>query len=198
MGIEGFKKELKTFDLMKLNIYGIFIFIPIILIYVIPYYFIWNEELTLKKFILIFSDTEIVKHALGYSFSVIFIMIIGIVLHELIHGITFAIFAKSGFKSIKFGVIWKMLTPYCHCKEPLLVKQYILGGIMPAIILGFLPFVYSLLFGNIFWLIFSIFFTAAAFGDFFIIYLLKNEDKNSLVLDHPSEVGCFIYRKNES
>lgn len=198
MDIEGFKKELKTFDLMKLNIYGIFIFIPIILIYVIPYYFIWNEELTLKKFILIFSDTEIVKHALGYSFSVIFIMIIGIVLHELIHGITFAIFAKSGFKSIKFGVIWKMLTPYCHCKEPLLVKQYMLGGIMPAIILGFLPFVYSLLFGNIFWLIFSIFFTAAAFGDFFIIYLLKNEDKNSLVLDHPSEVGCFIYRKNES
>jgi hypothetical protein len=125
-------------------------------------------------------------------------MLLGILIHELIHGITFSFFAKTGFKAINFGVLWKMLTPYCHCKEPLLVKHYIIGGIMPAFILGFLPFMYSLLFGNLVLLIFAIFFTVAAFGDFYIIYLLRNENKNSLVLDHPSEVGCFVYKEKKS
>jgi hypothetical protein len=44
---------------------------------------------------------------------------------------------------------------------------------------------------------FWIFFTMAAFGDFMIIFMLLKENKNSLVLDHPSEVGCYIYREHE-
>ena len=88
-----------------------------------------------------------------------------------------------------------MVTPYCHCKEPLIVKHYIIGAITPAIILGFLPAVYSILTGNIGFLFFGIFFTMAALGDFMIINLLRKENLNSFVLDHPSEAGCFIYRK---
>ena len=195
MDLESFKKELLTFDLVKLNLYGFIASIPITLIYVIPFYLIWSKQFSIELLKKVNLNNELVEYALGYSFSIVFIMLLGIFIHELIHGITFSFFAKTGFKAIKFGVIWKMLTPYCHCKEPLLVKHYIIGGIMPAFILGFLPFIYSLLFGNVFWLIFAIFFTVAAIGDFYIIYLLRNENKNSMVLDHPSEVGCFIYRE---
>jgi len=122
-------------------------------------------------------------------------MTIGIIAHELIHGITWAMYTKNGFKSIKFGVLWKVLTPYCHCSEPLKVKHYITGAIMPAIILGFLPFVYSLFTGNALWLFFGIFFTMSAVGDFLIVNLVRKENMNSLVLDHPSEVGCYVFRK---
>jgi hypothetical protein len=104
-------------------------------------------------------------------------------------------YTKNGFKSIKFGVLWKVLTPYCHCSEPLKVKHYITGAIMPAIILGFLPFVYSLFTGNALWLFFGIFFTMSAVGDFLIVNLVRKENMNSLVLDHPSEVGCYVFRK---
>lgn len=195
MDLEYYKKELLTFDLAKLNLYGFIASTPITLIYVIPFYLIWSQEFSIQGLKKMELKKELVEYAFGYSFSIVFIMLLGIVIHELIHGITFSFFIKTGFKAIKFGVIWKMLTPYCHCEEPLLVKHYRIGGIMPAVILGFLPFIYSLLFGNVFCLIFAIFFTIAAIGDFYIIYLLRNENKNSMVLDHPSVVGCFIYRE---
>lgn len=191
MNQDNYKKELLTFNLVKANLSGFLAFIPIIIFYVGPYYIIWNEGISSNTFNKMAEENELLKN----SFSLLFILILGVVVHELIHGITFSFFAKSGFKAIKFGVLWKMLTPYCHCKEPLLVKQYIIGAIMPAIILGFLPFIYALLSGNLLWLVFAIFFTVAAIGDFYIIFLLRKEDKSSMVLDHASEVGCYIYRK---
>jgi hypothetical protein len=84
-----------------------------------------------------------------------------------------------------------MLTPYCHCKEPLKVKYYILGAITPAIILGFIPSILAILIGNIGLLIFGILFTMAA------INLIRKENMNELVQDHPSEAGCYSYRKTE-
>lgn len=191
--LDGLKKEMLIIDLVKANIFALFSMIPIVLIYGIPYYLIWSKNFTLVSF------REIIRNnytgIFSGTFSILLIMILGIVVHELIHGITWARFTKNGHKSIKFGVLWKMLTPYCHCKEPLLVKHYIIGAIMPAIILGFLPAIYSILTGNIGFLIFGIFFTMAALGDFMIIYLLRKENRNSFVLDHPSEAGCFVYRK---
>ena len=194
--IEDYKKETLTIDLVKANLYGMFAIIPIILIYGIPFFILWRDtfsKISLKNFI-----DEFNSGILGNFLSILAIITVGIILHELIHGITWAKFADKGFRSIRFGVLWKMMTPYCHCKEPLKVWQYILGGIMPAIILGFLPFAYSLFTGNVFWLIFGIFFTMAAAGDFLIINLLLKEKKDDLVLDHPSEAGCYIFRKKEN
>jgi hypothetical protein len=191
--IENYKKEMLTINLVKANVYAIFIMFPILILYGIPFFLLWKDEfnkINIRNFIM--------EHNLGYwgNLSVVFsTLILGIIAHELIHGLVFAKYAKNGFKSIKFGVLWKMLTPYCHCSEPLKVKHYILGAIMPAIILGFLPFVYSLFTGNPLWLTIGIFFTMAAVGDFMIINLLRKEDKNDFVLDHPSEAGCYIFRK---
>lgn len=193
--IEDYKKEMLTIDLVKANLYGMFAILPIMGIYGIPFFILWRDalsEISLENFI-----NEFNSGMLGNFLSILAAITFGIILHELIHGITWAKFADKGFKSIRFGVLWKMMTPYCHCKEPLKVWQYILGGIMPAIILGLFPFLYSLFSGNVLWLIFSIFFTMAAVGDFFIINLLIKENKDDLVLDHPTEAGCYIFRKNE-
>lgn len=132
------------------------------------------------------------------GFLLIFgILILGILLHELIHGITWAKFAKEGFKSIKFGILWKMLTPYCHCKEALKVRHYIIGAITPAIIMGIVPSIIAIMIGSFELLIFGMFFTMAAGGDFLIINLIRKENNSDLVQDHPSEAGCYIYRKIE-
>jgi len=176
---DGFKKELLIIDLVKANVFAMLSIFPIVLLYGIPYYLVWSKNFNL------ISIREMIRTSL----------ILGIVVHELIHGITWTMFAKNGHKSIKYGVLWKMVTPYCHCKEPLLVKHYIIGAITPAIILGLLPAIYAIFTGNIGFLVFGIFFTMAALGDFMIINLLIKENMNSFVLDHPSEAGCFIYRK---
>jgi hypothetical protein len=184
---EKYEKEKLTIDLVWANKFGLLILIPIVIVFGLPYYLVWKSELDFKDMLggLGFSGSI-------YVFSILFL---GIAVHELIHGITWAIFAKNGFRSMKFGVIWKMLTPYCHCKEPLKVREYIIGAIAPAIVLGILPAIVAIFNGNIGLLIFGMFFTMAACGDFLIINLIRKENSNDLVQDHPTEAGCYIYRK---
>jgi hypothetical protein len=187
--LENYIKEIRTIDLAKANIFSLLLFIPIILVYGLPFYLIWGELDFIGLFVESFKENP------HFSIAIVIVLLAGIVVHELIHGATFALFAKHGFKSIKFGILLKMLTPYCHCKEPLRVKEYIVGAIMPAIILGLLPGIIAIFIGNVFLLIFAIFFTGAAAGDFMIINLIWKEDKDTMVLDHPSEAGCFIFKK---
>lgn len=189
--LANYKKDRLTIDLVWANIFAFVISIPIFLIFGFPYYLIWGSNLDLKHLM-----DNIVPKDMAYGGLIAFgTLILGIIVHELIHGIAWARFAGNGFKSIKFGVLWKMLTPYCHCKEPLTVRQYIIGAIAPAIILGFLPSIIAVLTGSLGLLIFGIFFTITAGGDFLIINLIRKEGKDDLVLDHPSEIGCYIYRK---
>jgi len=181
---EKYKKEKMTINVYWANIFGILLFFPTILIFGIPFYFMWKGEFQLENFL----------PSAWSSLILILALILGIIAHELIHGIMWAIFAKNGFKSIKFGIMWKMITPYCHCKEPLKVNHYVLGAIMPAIILGFIPAILAIFIGNLGLLILGIIFIDAACGDFLIIYSLRKESKETLVEDHPSEVGFYVYR----
>jgi len=114
------------------------------------------------------------------------------VVHELIHGLTWACFAKSGWKSISFGVMWKLLTPYCHCDEPMHIPGYMAGAMMPCFILGVIPAIVALFIGSLPMLAWGIFFIAAAAGDIWMTWLLTKENPKSFVLDHPSEAGFYI------
>ncbi|GHT74729.1 hypothetical protein AGMMS50262_08320 [Bacteroidia bacterium] len=190
--LEDYRQERLTIDIVWANIFGVLILIPIAFIFGLPYYLIWKDTFSLDAF-----DEFVSKH-IGFSFPLIAfaVLVLGIIAHELIHGIFWAQYAKNGFKSIKFGILLKMLTPYCHCKEALKVKHYIIGAVMPAIILGIIPSIIAICIGNIGLLAFGIIFTMAAAGDFLIINLLRKENKEDWVQDHPSEAGCYIYRKN--
>ena len=186
----GFKKEKLTLNMLKANIVGGLCFIPIYLFFTSLYGYIWDD------FILFKSPSELIHTYESVNiYLTIFIIVFGIVLHEFIHGLTWSYFTKDGLQSIKFGIVWKMLTPYCHCKEPLLIKHYKIGGIMPAIVLGFIPVLIGIAFENISFLFFGIFFTASAIGDFMLIYLLRNEKNDDMIQDHPSEIGCYVFRK---
>ena len=109
-----------------------------------------------------------------------------------IHGLTWACFAKNGWKSISFGVWWKVLTPYCHCNEPMPIPNYMIAAMMPCIVLGVIPAVVALFIGSLPMLAWGIFFIAAAAGDIWMTWLLTKENPKSMVLDHPSEAGFYI------
>lgn len=123
------------------------------------------------------------------------VLVVGIIVHELIHGLTWGLYAKSKFKSISFGVMWKMLTPYCHCSEPLKVPHYAIGALMPLITLGLIPAVVAICLGSLFWLNMSIIFIAAAAGDIMVVWKLRKENRNNMILDHPTEAGYLVYEE---
>ncbi|MDR2474615.1 MAG: DUF3267 domain-containing protein [Bacteroidales bacterium] len=180
-----YSKEKKTADIAKANLFGVLLCIPVGVLYGVPYYFVWRNEPAVPIFEEFFDAS---------AFIYVVVLLAGIVLHELIHGCCWALFVKNGFKSIQFGVLWKMLTPYCHCKEPLPLMPYVFGLIMPAVVLGFVPAIVSVCIGSRGLLILGGLFTVAAAGDFLIFNLLRRESRACWVEDHPSEVGCYVYR----
>lgn len=184
---KGYQKVMLTIDIVKANRVGLYLLLPVLLLYGLPFYLVHNGSVAVAETSRAFTWFAFLK------WGVIFVG--GIVAHELVHGITWALFAKKGFRSIRFGIFWKMLTPYCHCKEPLRVQYYLIGAIMPFIIVGFLPFVYAMATGSTGWLFFGYFYTLGAVGDFMIIYLLRNEKMTDYAQDHPSLPGCWVYRK---
>jgi hypothetical protein len=119
-------------------------------------------------------------------------VILGIVAHELIHGLSWVILGKKPFAAIKFGFQWKTFTPYAHLKEPVEINAYRIGGFMPGLVLGVVPYLLSLLLGNgdLFW--FGLIHTVAAGGDWLILWLIRSVEAGSLVEDHPTNAGCYV------
>ncbi|MCD1116635.1 DUF3267 domain-containing protein [Chryseobacterium turcicum] len=194
--MENHTEKKLTIDLKKANAYSLKILLYSCVVFVIPYVFLWSNQFSFEHFSTTFKRL-IEKYTFLSGFIPLFFIALGIVLHELIHGLTFLPFCKNGFSSIKFGFLKQYLTPYCHCKEPLKLKYYRIGVVMPAIVLGFLPSVWAIATGNFYLLCFGVFFTMGAAGDFMILMILKNENPDDLVLDHPSEAGCFVYSSKE-
>ena len=123
------------------------------------------------------------------------LMIVGTLLHEGVHGLVWAHYAKGGWKTISFGVMWKYLAPYCHCSEPLLVPHYRRGALAPLFVVGILPLLIAPFLHSLPLLFFGIYFVAGASGDLMVVLKLRKEDPTSMVLDHPSEAGYLVYEE---
>ena len=188
MEFDDFVKEKKTIDLQKANGEAIKYLVLFMLIFGIAFYFIWGFALPKVN-----SEYLILK-----ALSPLIILLFGIVAHELIHGVFFALFTSNGIRSIKFGILSKTLTPYCHCREPLKIKKYIIALLAPLLILGIILSILIIITGNGFLLIFGVFFSAAAAGDLMIYFLIRKENPEDYVQDYPSEAGYSIFRKNKS
>lgn len=172
-----------TIDIGQANVFALAIFVISAIVFLVLYYFLWPEQ---------WSLSFISESGFGGYMLFFVLMLVGIVVHELIHGISWAFFAPGGWKSISFGVLWKVLTPYCHCDEPMSVRGYIVGAMMPCVLLGLVPAIVALCIGHLPTLIWGIFFIAAAAGDIWMSWLLTKEDPKSRLLDHPSEAGFYI------
>lgn len=185
MEFDDFIKEKKTIDLAKANVDALKYLVFFLVIFAIPFFLIWGFKIPELD-----SENLILK-----ALTPLFALLLGIIVHELIHGFFFALYASTGMKSIKFGILWKTLTLYCHCKEPLKIKHYIIALLAPLLVLGIIPAVISLINGNLFLLVLGIIFSAAAAGDLMIYLLIKKENPEDYVQDHPSEAGYYIFRK---
>jgi hypothetical protein len=119
-------------------------------------------------------------------------VILGIFIHELIHGVIFAFYAPNGFRSVKFGFSKNLGSPYCHCSDPIKVKHYMRAGIAPFVVLGVIPYALSIVTGNNWIKIFGLLFCIGGFGDLLVWIKLLKFDRNRLVKDHPSKMGFIL------
>ena len=130
--------------------------------------------------------------------AVFAIFIVLTVVHELIHGITWAHFAENGWKSISFGIIMEYLTPYFSCNQPMKKHQIIIGSLMPTIVLGFIPGIVAVISGSEVLLAVAILMIFGGGGGFLVTYKLlrfKSEAKDVLFIDHPYELGTAVFER---
>ena len=188
MNLEEFHKEQCTIDMMKANLVGIKYMLLFAFVFGLPYYLIWG----LHSKPLFISDHLFLK-----AIFPVLLFLLGIVFHELVHGFFFARYAQKGFKSVKFGIMWKYLAPYAHCKEPLKIKHYIVALLAPLFFVGIIPGIIGIILGNFMLTTFGIVLSACAAGDLMIYSLIKKENPEDYVQDHPTEAGYFIFRKKD-
>ena len=136
--------------------------------------------------------------SLGFVVALIVLISCLTILHELIHGITWGLFAKKHFHSIDFGIIWSSFSPYCTCSEPLKKWQYLLGTAMPTLVLGGGSAVAAVMTNQLLIFLLAEYMIASGGGDFLIVLkgMLHHTDKQeSVYCDHPYECGFVVFEK---
>lgn len=131
-----------------------------------------------------------------YCIFVICVLLASGIVHEFLHGLTWAIGCKQRFKSIHYGINWKTLTPWCGCDEPLNYVLYTMGMLMPTIVLGVIPYIISIVTLSHALTAFAILNIAGGSADILMTWVLR-KCKGSVMLDSPYGVGCTSMRKIE-
>jgi hypothetical protein len=118
-------------------------------------------------------------------------LVLGIVVHELIHGFAWAWAARKPLSAIRFGVNWKALAPHAQCTVPLPASAYRLGAAAPGLLLGIVPALAGTLTGVGGVAAFGWLMVLGAGGDIVVLWLIRSVPPASLVQDHPSRAGCI-------
>ena len=183
---QGYKRTELTIGIKTANTFAVIMGIPLAVI-AIGLFFIINRNREWKGV----SSTDL------WILAVIFFVMIAV--HELIHGVTWAIFTENHFKDIEFGFIKENFTPYCSCTRPLSRWEYILGAMMPLIILGIIPSIAGICIGSLKVLIFGIVMIISAGGDILLVVQIlryKSQAKEVLYVDHPTQAGGVVFERN--
>ena len=121
-----------------------------------------------------------------------------IVVHELIHGLSWSLFAENHWKDIEFGFMKQYLTPYCTCGVPLKKGSYIFGALTPLVLLGILPMIAGILTNSLGLLLLGVIMADAAAGDILIVWKIlryRSEAGTIVYIDHPTQAGGVIFEK---
>ncbi len=181
---QGYRRVELTVSIIKANWFAILLLIPLFVVGGGLFY-LKNRGL---------GDERLISSLLIF-FGAYLVLI---VVHELIHGVSWSLFAEHHWKDIAFGFMKQYMTPYCSCRVPLSKGQYIFGALMPLILLGIVPMLVGILIGS--WLItlLGIVMADAAAGDILIVWNLlkyRSEAKEIVYMDHPTQAGGVVFEK---
>lgn len=181
---QGFRRVELTVSIVKANIFAAVLMIPLMILG-FGLFILKN-----RGFVLNMRPTGLLLFLV-----VMFAMIVA---HELIHGLSWAVFAEHHWKDIEFGFMKQYLTPYCCCGVPLSKGQYIFGALMPLIVLGVFPMIAGILTGSMPVLFLGIILADGAAGDILIVWKIlsyRSEAEQLVYIDHPTQAGGVIFEK---
>ena len=187
-GDEYVRKEIDWNEkVAKIALYSFTIFVTVICLILLH---LSSSESVISVFVNMLGRFRLVHILVIIAAVIINFACIGV--HEVLHAIFFAPFQKNGFKSIKIGS--NQIAYFCETKEPIKVKQYIIGLVAPTIIMGVIPVIIAIATGNIYLLLFGWWMTVGGNGDFMILVNVLKYDKDTWLLVAASEEEIYYYQ----
>lgn len=184
---QGYRKTDLTIGVVKANLLALIVMLP---------FAVLSGAVVLSR-VSFLSMAELMSPFDFLLFLLVMLLLTAV--HEGIHALTWAMFGKDYWKSIRFGVIWKALTPYCTCLRPAKRGQYILGAAMPTLVLGIGLTAAAALTGVYWVFILALAMIFGGGGDFTIILkilLHRQCGKEAVYYDHPYECGVVVFEKD--
>ena len=117
---------------------------------------------------------------------------IAVVVHELLHAVGFRYFGGAPWRTIRFGIQWRTLTPFACSVVPVPARSYRWTAALPGIVLGAIPIIAGVLLDAPATSGFGIAMLTGAGGDAAIIWAMRRTPDDALVLDSPNALGCLV------
>ena len=177
----GYREKDVTFSSGKATVFGVLYALPFITILGLAYRFLLLERAHLLE-----------TGVLSFYIMFIAIIVVSVAIHELLHGIGWAISSGRGWSVVRFNI--SALMPSCACKAALTRGQYLVGVLLPFLVLGTGSAVFLFLYpGTVSVLTMAVNFVAA--GADLLIALRAARERGALIADHPTEAGYIAYFK---
>ena len=180
----GYRREELTVSIVRANVFAVVLLIPLLV-------------LGFGLFLLKNDSVSLPSGPMG-TLLLFLLFFVLIVVHELIHGMSWAIFTEHHWKDISFGFMKQYLTPYCSCAVPLKKGQYIFGALMPLLVLGLVPMLVGILTGSLLTLLLGVMLADGAAGDILIVWKIlryRSAAKEVVYIDHPTQAGGVIFER---
>lgn len=176
----------KNSFIIKLNIYAILL----VVVLVIPTFTIFQPlsfEIDGIEFIIMF-----------FVFMLSFLIFI--VVHELLHGISYIIFGKVKWKELKFGIVLKSGMAYCISTVPVKIRASRISLMMPVYAVCIPVYVIGILVDSFGVSVLAIMFLSGSVADFYYIWMSRKVNKELYMFEEmPSvsgyEIGYILYKK---
>lgn len=102
---QGYRKTDLTIGVVKANLLALIVMLP---------FAVLSGAVVLSRV----SFRSMAESMSPFDFLLfLLVMLLLTAVHEGIHGLTWGLFAESHWRAIRFGVIWKALTPYCTVRS---------------------------------------------------------------------------------
>ena len=178
----GYLEQDITFSSAKAIIVGFLCALPFVVLFGVIY----------RLFLI---DRAQLSDAGGIAFYIMVLVIIAVsvFIHELLHGLGWAIFGKKGWTAIRFNI--SALMPSCTCQAVLTKRQYLAGVLAPFLVLGLGSAIFLWIYpGTISVVTMMVNFVAAG-ADLMIAVSVCRQPNDVLIADHPSQAGYVAYSK---
>lgn len=175
---EGFVITPHIIPIARANILALVLAGPPVLVLLLLFRALWPEQILDKS----------------TCFGILVLFVACTFLHECLHGLAWSRFCPNGLRDVHLGFLWKSLTPYCACRHPLPPGPYLLGTLLPGLLLGVGVCAVSLVVGSWAGMVLGSLNFLAAGGDL-AIALEARHCRGCTILDHPNQAGFYTFHK---